>query len=393
MTILTIREHPYKLSLVMALAVAVLFNICFLLFSVYGDYIISNYKSENNIEETRMPPPDRKEAPGMKPEMMEHPKMDGRMNPEMERPQHRMEEKHPGIQPSIFFGNLVSHFLFTFMLFAICFSILFKGKYAEWKKMTFVTVACLMWIMAYGYLSARFIAFGGPEGPGKIHMIRAMTTISLFLGLMVFTSSLIIYYVRKWHEAALENEALRTLNYSSQYEALKSKLDPHFLFNALNTLSGLIAIESKQTEEYVQKLSSIFRTTLSHEDVSALEDEVDFAKAYGDLMTIRYEKSLQIVYDIPEEMMDRKIVSFGIQTLIENAIKHNTITLRKPLEISVRYNDNYIVVSNQIHPRKETEQSNGLGLKLLSERCIALLGKDIIIENVNEVFTVKIPLG
>jgi len=395
MNLNNIKAHPYKISAVMALAVAVLFNICFLLFFAYGEYIIStDMESESERHEMRMPPPEPKEEGKVaRPMPMEH----NMVAPPVGTPSHELGEKPKGFSPLLFASHLGRRFLSTFILFAICFNILFKGKYAEWKKLTFITVACLAWIVAYGYISARFMVHGdlmGPGGPGeRAHIIRATTTVSLVLGLIVFTSTLIVYYIDKWHDAALENETLRTLNYSSQYEALKSKLDPHFLFNALNTLSGLIAIKSERTEEYIQKLSLIFRTTLSHEDVTTLSDEIDFARAYGDLMTIRYDKSLSIVYDIPEEVKDRKIISFGIQTLIENAIKHNTITMRLPLVISVKYENDFIVVSNTIHPRKEKVQGNGLGLKLLSERCIALLGKDIVIDNIDEVFIVKIPLG
>lgn len=372
-----ISEHPYGMATVMALTVAVLFNICFLLFFAYGDYIISS----NQHEKRMMPPHERMEVPSK--EM-----------PPKEIPPRMEHEEKPGFPPRMFFENVLRHFLSTLILFAFCMHVLFRSEWKEWKKITFIAIISIAWILLYGFLSARFMDFGDHGGPGgKIHFVRAMTTIGLFLGLTVFFLSLLIYYISRCHETAMENEVLRTLNYSNQYEALKSKLDPHFLFNALNTLSGLIAIKSDRTEEYIQKLSSIFRTTLSHEDVTTLADEIDFAKAYGDLMTIRYEKSLCIAYKVPDEMMNRKIVSFGIQTLLENAIKHNTITMRMPMAIDVIYEEGHIVVRNQIHPRKETEQSNGLGLKLLSERCNALLGKDIIIEDNDAVFTVKIPLG
>lgn len=372
-----ISEHPYGIAIVLALTVAVLFNVCFLLFFAYGDYIISS----NQYEERMMPPHERMEAPAKK-------MPPGNMPPRME------HKKKPGFPLRMFFENVVRHFLSTLILFAICMHILFRSKWKEWKKVTLIAIVSIAWILLYGFLSARLMNSGDDVGPGgRIHFVRAMTTIGLFLGLTVFFLSLLTYYISKWHETSMENETLRTLNYSNQYEALKSKLDPHFLFNALNTLSGLIAIKSDRTDEYIQKLSSIFRTTLSHEDVTTLAKEIDFAKAYGGLMTIRYEKSLCIAYNIPDDIMNRKIVSFGIQTLLENVIKHNTITMRMPMAICISCEDNHIVVRNQIHPRKEKEQNNGLGLKLLSERCIALLGKDIIIENNDTVFTVRIPLG
>ena len=391
-----ILRNTYVLSALLALAVTLVINLCFMLFIAYGDYISGeSLKDRQERREMMRQEHDMMPQEGVKGEMPHREEMRGDVKPgekpEMMPKPDNLPEK-PGVIPPHLFWNLLWNFLATYILFLANLKLLNIKCFKQWKKNGLALIVTLIWIALYTYIFFRVAGINPPEHPRMGHAFRGIMTVSAFNGVLVYFSSLLAFYFMRWHDTAIENEALRALNYSTQYEALKSKLDPHFLFNALNTLSGLIAINSTQTEAYIQKLSAIFRTTLKHDDVVSVEDEVEFTKAYGDLMVIRYDNSLNVVYEIPESIKKHRIVSFGIQTLLENAIKHNTITTKKPLAVSIGSEEGYVTVSNAKQPRKEVEAGNGLGLKLLSERCLAVMERDIVIIDDNENFTVKIPI-
>ena len=357
-------RNIYVASALLALAVTVVVNLCILLSMAYGDYISGiKYTEQQEIMEHHVAPPDNNPPP-----------------------------QKPGMLPHCFWLELGIKFVETYLLFLVSLKILFAKRMQQWQKNTIVLLITILCILAFAVQFLLMRQGDMTHHHGMRHAITGMLTVSAFNGTFVYFSSLLYFYVNRWHDTTLENEALRAANLTTEYEALKAKLDPHFLFNALNTLSGLVAINSDSTEKYIQKLSTIFRMTLNHEDVIKVSDELKFAQAYDDLMTIRYDKALHVEYSVASTMMDCRIVAFGIQTLLENAVKHNTITARQPMHVLVSSEDGCIVVSNTRHPKREVEAGNGMGLKLLSKRCSAIMGHDIEIEETENMFTVKIPV-
>lgn len=213
------------------------------------------------------------------------------------------------------------------------------------------------------------------------------------VSVIVVFSTISMHHTKQQEKSRLENEALIAENMRSRYNALTAKLDPHFLFNSLNTLKALIKSAPSKAQEYTQQLSDIFRYTINHKEIITLGEEMEFSQAYGNMMLTRYENSLSIMYNVEDRYLSYEIVPFCIQTLIENAIKHNTITTKKPLVIEI-YSDeeNHIIVKNRKAPKRVKEISNGLGLKNLNDRYKYQFKKEIEIFNTDEEFIVKVPI-
>jgi len=203
----------------------------------------------------------------------------------------------------------------------------------------------------------------------------------------------IIFIVIQWQDALKREQKLREENLVFQNETLKNQINPHFLFNSLNTLSALISTNPEAADRFVSKLASTYRYILenSRKDKIPLESELEYIKNYSDLHKIRDEEKIVLRINAPEA--DKyKIIPVSLQILIENAIKHNITTRENPLIIDVFIEDQYIVVKNILQKMATNLESTGLGLKNLAERVRLSTGKPLIIEETGDHFVVKVPL-
>ena len=208
----------------------------------------------------------------------------------------------------------------------------------------------------------------------------------------VFVTNL-IYLIIKNQERIEENKNLTIENFKNRYNALKNQSDPHFLFNSLNSLNGLIGYDDERAHEYLIQLSSVFRYTIQEDSVVTLSDELEFAESYIYLMKIRYGDALSVNIQIPENHRDYYILPFAIQTLVENSVKHNIASLQKPLNLVIQLSeDDSIIVENNLQPRQDVRDGNGLGLSNLNERYWLMFRKNINIQADNAIFRVEIPL-
>ena len=194
----------------------------------------------------------------------------------------------------------------------------------------------------------------------------------------------------------IKNEQLKTENLSTRYSALVSQISPHFLFNSLNSLSMLV--REKHNEKaltYIDRLSHVFRYIIQNgqNTLSTVADELQFLDSYRYLLEVRYAEKLFFEIDIDPSYMERQMPSLALQPLIENAVKHNTITRSKPLTISIYTKDGEIVVSNPVIPKIEAEVSTGIGLKNLSSRWLMITEKDIEVIRTETTFEVHLPLS
>lgn len=192
----------------------------------------------------------------------------------------------------------------------------------------------------------------------------------------------------------LENEQLKNENLKARYNTLINQVNPHFLFNSLNSLSSLVR-EGKNDDAvtYIDRLSDTFRYTIRNEPhtTTTLRDELEFVKAYKYLLEIRYDEKLFVDIDVEDDKMEWTLPTFSIQPLIENAVKHNSITRSKPLCVSIRTEGGFLVVSNRINPKIDPENGTGIGLSNLSNRWQLLTGKQIEVSNDGETFSVRLP--
>lgn len=170
--------------------------------------------------------------------------------------------------------------------------------------------------------------------------------------------------VRRQQLVLIENEQLQAENIRNQYEVLKNQLNPHMLFNSLNTLRSLVRENQDKAQDYIQELSRVLRYTLqSNESQSvSLREEMEFASAYIFLLKMRFENNLQFDIQIAKSFEDYRLPPMAVQVLIENAVKHNEISDLKPLTIHiVTNNEGYLSVSNDIQPKRTAASGTGIG--------------------------------
>jgi hypothetical protein len=194
--------------------------------------------------------------------------------------------------------------------------------------------------------------------------------------------------------AELENEQLKKENLQTQLEALKNDLSPHFLFNSLNALQALIRENSEVANQYVNHLSNVLRSSLQSNDnrYVRLEEEIKLVQSYIFLVGMRYGTNLIIQMTIDEKYFSFLIPPLTIQTLIENAIKHNEISKRNPLTININTQEDSVIVENNLQPKISPEFSMGIGLNNLTKRFLLLGGKEITISKTDGQFLVTVPL-
>ena len=179
----------------------------------------------------------------------------------------------------------------------------------------------------------------------------------------------------------------------AQLEVLRNQVNPHFLFNSLNTLYALLK-ENERGREYVKKLSSIFRYILDHSDKSQihLSDEINFIKDFLFLQKIRFREGLKFNMDIPEHFLNYLIPSNSLQLLVENAFKHNIVSKESPLEIDIFIDNNdRLIIRNNYQPRKDVI-STGIGHKNLIDRYSLLKGGDPLFMLKGKHYIASIPL-
>src|SRR5690606_2626349 len=176
---------------------------------------------------------------------------------------------------------------------------------------------------------------------------------------------------------------------------LRSQLSPHFLFNNLSVLTGLIEEEPKKAIHFLENLSSVYRYFLTQEkqDLVKLEEELEFADKYMDLLQIRFEDSISynssILSNVPKNLF---ILPLSLQQVFENVVKHNEISTEKPMEINLYIEDDYLVISNSLIPKKQLEKSEKVGLKNISNRYGFFTDKKISAGSDDINYIIKLPL-
>jgi two-component system LytT family sensor kinase len=189
--------------------------------------------------------------------------------------------------------------------------------------------------------------------------------------------------------ATLEKEKL-----DLQYHQLRNQVNPHYLFNTLTSLDGLIHTNPELASEFVRHMAKVYRYVLQHKEseVVNLDEELEFIKHYIQLQHIRYADGLKITIDVSAKAKDKGIVMVTLQMLIDNAIKHNIVQPNEPLYITIKDEGDYLVVHNNKQLRRQMETSNGKGVLQLKQLYSFLTDKPIVIESTDKEYTIKIPL-
>jgi hypothetical protein len=318
----------------------------------------------------------------------------------------------PGI--FVFSGPNPNEFAVRFILSSTCilgfwlidFSIVdFSGK---WNKQLgidrisllvriFIAIICAVGLyLAAGFLEPSGILLSQVRGD-LITSPKAWFYLVLRISLLNSLIILIKYFYDFTEEKGRiqkQNEELKRENAMAMQESLKQQMSPHFLFNSLNTLKSLVKQDQERSLHFLEELASIYKYMLVHSDKSevTIREEINFTISYLNLLKIRFGESLGIDVNVPDRFLDSKMPFNTLQTLIENVVKHNILSLRRPLKISIYVQSDHLIVVNNLQVKKECGYSSNAGLNNINKRYKILFGQVIRIEKSEEQFKVSLPI-
>ena len=215
------------------------------------------------------------------------------------------------------------------------------------------------------------------------------------IAIIVTGSCYIACLIIRQQQARAEIHQLRAENFRNQYETLKNQINPHMLFNSLNTLRALIRESPDKAQDYTSELSNVLRYTLqcNESKTATLRDELEFTRAYIFLLKMRYEDNIVFDIDVDTSLYSSLLPPTTLQHLVENAVKHNEISARNPLTVRIyTTNESILCISNPIQPKLTQTAGTGIGLDNLSKRYDLLFHCKIEITKENNTFCVRLPL-
>lgn len=303
----------------------------------------------------------------------------------------------PGIHPADVINEVVFTFFSLILLFYLNTRIFrFNNEliHIGWKQvlLSFITTWIVSNLLGKGFVFLHH-HFDIPAIDAMLHHYLHPLR-DFLISCIVVGSCYLMYLNKKSRVILIENQQLRTENLLNQYETLKSQLNPHMLFNSLNTLYSLIREKPEKAQNYLQKLAHVLRYTLQDNESHSvsLEEEMKFVNSYIYLLKMRYEDNLNFNIQLSTEALVLQLPPMSVQMLIENAVKHNEISNRHPLKINITAKENKLEVCNLLQPKLTNDTSTQIGLNNLSKRYRLLFKQDIEVKTENNCFTVTIPL-
>ena len=298
-------------------------------------------------------------------------------------------------------GNVISQVLISslvaFLTFIINYFILRpldSSRHLNAKRISvaIILTVVLVTVLTEALFGLKHLIYKEPDASmfNLIHSFR-----DLLIAAIVIGGIILIKTIYDKQAVKIENEKLKNEKLLGQFESLKNQMSPHFLFNSLTALRELIDLDAKDAKLYISHLSLVLRYTLSSIDAQSksLYEELEVAESYLHLVKIRYGASLKVETSVDDRFKNFRLPPLAIQILIENAIKHNEISIKKPFTIKIgTTTDQNLVVINPIQERVSKEFSSGIGLSNLSKQYQYLAGRDITISNRNNEFKVELPL-
>ena len=251
-----------------------------------------------------------------------------------------------------------------------------------YSTLAIIMVNYIWWVIIFGR------QFGLLFSQQWITMIIEMV-ITVIIVSIIYSFS----FFKAWRASAVSEERLKKESIALQYKALQNQVNPHFLFNSLNTLSSLVYKDQETAVKFIKELSDVYRYVLEMKDneVIDLSTELQFVNHYIYLQKIRYGNNLKVEMDI-KDGKENKVVPMSLQMVIENAIKHNIVSEENPLLLEIMETNDYIIVKNNLQRKSAVKDSGGIGLQNLQSRYDSLSDKKFSAEATEKEFIVKIPL-
>jgi LytS/YehU family sensor histidine kinase len=227
-----------------------------------------------------------------------------------------------------------------------------------------------------------------------VNDVFVKTVIGISLDMTFISIFYSTYLTKYWKKSIEANEELKRENLLAKYEALKNQVNPHFLFNNLNTLSGMVEQKSELATNFIKKLSDIYRYVLEQNDkeLVSINDELKFVDDYVFLTKMRFGEGLIFNSHITNDQ-NLQIAPLGLQMLVENAIKHNILSDDMPLKIEMEIENGFVIVRNNLQKKKTINSGKEpLGLENLIKRYAYLSDASVEVIEADGKFIVKLPV-
>lgn len=223
--------------------------------------------------------------------------------------------------------------------------------------------------------------------------IKPIIIITLMISLLISLIFTSVGFFLSWRKSVLNEAQLQSMMVAYKYEALRAQLNPHFLFNSFNVLSDLVYSDQDLAVKFIRQLSDLFHYVLESRDkeLVPLSDELRFLDSYNYLLKIRFGEKLKIRIDINGDNRGL-VVPMSLQLLVENAVKHNEVSEKYPLEISITNHKDYVEVENARKPKDTGEFSKATGLVNIFQQYALFTDKKVEVDENNEFFRVRIPV-
>jgi hypothetical protein len=259
-----------------------------------------------------------------------------------------------------------------------------------WRKLVFMVSANVLFT-APVTLAALWAWYRVAGLPLDTRAIEVVTLTNVICVLFVTHAYETVFLIRERQVDRVQVERLERLRAQAELDGLRAQVDPHFLFNSLNTLGHLIQRDARLAREFCDALAEVYRYLLAsrRSDSVPLQDELGFVRMYHRLLALRFGDAIEL--DIRDAASGLRVPPMSLQTLLENAVKHNRVASDDHLHVTIAAAAGGIEVSNPIRPRSSVRPSMGVGLRNLDERCRALCGQGIAVDSSGGVFRVRVP--
>lgn len=265
-----------------------------------------------------------------------------------------------------------------------------KTRFAAW---IFVSLPLTLLVIVALWMVYNWLPFFAPRiHAGGLYWAMLMGAVTHIIAIIINEGQ---FTYQQWKEAIIEAERLQKINWESRYEGLKQQVNPHFLFNSINTLSSLIHVDKAGAGDYVREMSQVYRYLLRNNDdeLVPLQNEISFIRSYFHLLKTRFGAAIQLKIEVPERYGPFLLPPLTLQMLVENAVKHNNASKDSPLQITIRCtNDGWLEVRNNLQKKLGRMDSTGIGLANIREKYRLLGLPDVRLLNDGDEFTAVIPL-
>ena len=298
------------------------------------------------------------------------------------------------VEPVGVIDILVPVFLTSFLFFLFNFYYGYRHPTGsswlpDWKQLLYNLLMVIGLTFALREIAASML-----EDPSKGPLFALILVRNFILSLVALLLAKAYAISEKSKQDELKLLAANNEKMQAEMGALKAQVDPHFLFNSLNSLTGVIRQDQKEAIKFVNHLSQTMRYTLDNRETQlvTLQEELGYLQSYEYMMQIRFGDGFVVLKALDELAMGRKLPQFALQLLVENAIKHNRVSVKSPLEIRISLDEDRLTVTNNLQPKASVPKGYGFGLANLSKRYELLDMPALVIEKTETEFSVTLSL-